>query len=282
VLSCALTVPLNALFGRRGTVLAASIISVVTMGGQAFTNTWWQLFIARLTLGLAIGPKSATTPIWAAECAPPAIRGALVMQWQLWTAFGNMLGYAADLAFFHVRDTPSGGTKGLNWRLMLASATLPALIVCMLVCACPESPRWYMSRGRHEDAYRAMVRLRHCRVQAARDVFYMYTLLEAEADMMHMGRNKLLDLVTVPRNRRALVASAIVMFMQQVGFNTSLHLAKHCQTGPLLIIPQSIPPRSLAALPSNQSYRLSAYKRCTLTAFGASGEAFFTRPGITK
>jgi hypothetical protein len=216
-----------------------------------------------LLLGLAIGPKSATTPIWAAECAPPAIRGALVMQWQLWTAFGNMLGYVADLAFFRVR-------KSLNWRLMLASAMLPAVVAFLLVWWCPESPRWYMSRGRHEDAYRAMVRLRHCRVQAARDVFYMNTLLEAEADMPHLGRGKLLDLFTVPRNRRALVASAVVMFMQQVGFSTSLYLAMLCQTGPFFIIQQTIT-LSLAALPSNQSYCLSAYKRCTLTAFGDVG-----------
>ena len=30
-----------------------------------------------------IGPKSATVPIYAAECSPPEIRGALVMQWQM-------------------------------------------------------------------------------------------------------------------------------------------------------------------------------------------------------
>jgi len=37
------------------------------------------MFISRFFLGLGIGPKSATTPIYAAECAPPKLRGALVM-----------------------------------------------------------------------------------------------------------------------------------------------------------------------------------------------------------
>jgi hypothetical protein len=41
------------------------------------------MFIARFALGLGIGPKSATVPIYAAECTPPQIRGALVMQWQV-------------------------------------------------------------------------------------------------------------------------------------------------------------------------------------------------------
>ena len=41
------------------------------------------MFIARFALGFGIGPKSATVPIYAAETAPPAIRGALVMCWQV-------------------------------------------------------------------------------------------------------------------------------------------------------------------------------------------------------
>jgi MFS family permease len=54
------------------------------------------MFIARFALGLGIGPKSATVPIYAAECTPPQIRGALVMQWQvritgaLFFLFGNV------------------------------------------------------------------------------------------------------------------------------------------------------------------------------------------------
>lgn len=39
--------------------------------------------------GLGIGPKSSTVPVYSAECAPAPIRGALVMMWQMWTAFGE-------------------------------------------------------------------------------------------------------------------------------------------------------------------------------------------------
>ena len=68
--------------------------------GQALCQTWQQLLICRLLLGLGIGPKSATIPIYAAESVPSEeIRGALVMSWQLWTAFGIMLGYAFEYAF---------------------------------------------------------------------------------------------------------------------------------------------------------------------------------------
>ena len=172
------------------------------------------MFIARFFLGLGIGPKSATVPIYAAETSPPAIRGALVMQWQMWTAFGIFFGYVADLAFYSVPDP--AGIVGLKWRLMMASAMLPALIVIAFVFLCPESPRWYMSKNRHYKAYQSMVRLRYEKVQAARDVYYMHTLLEAQKEIEANQGNPLLELVKIPRNRRAMIASEIVMFMQQV------------------------------------------------------------------
>lgn len=163
-------------------------------------------------LGFGIGPKSATVPMYAAETVPSAIRGALVMQWQMWTAFGIMVGYASDLIFYNVNSTV---IVGLNWRCMMASAMFPALVVCCFVFACPESPRWYMSQKQYYQAYQSICTLRHHKIQAARDLYYMHTLLEAEKNM-ELGQNKLLELITVPRNRRAMVASQIVMFMQQV------------------------------------------------------------------
>lgn len=37
-----------------------------------------------------------SVPIYAAENAPASIRGALVMSWQLWTAFGIFAGNAGE------------------------------------------------------------------------------------------------------------------------------------------------------------------------------------------
>jgi hypothetical protein len=128
-------------------------------------------------------------------------------------AFGIMLGYAADLAFYGV-DVP--GITGLNWRLMMGSACLPAIVVFTFVFLCPESPRWHMSNGHYAKAYQSMCKLRYNTVQAARDIFYMQTLLEAERETMVLGQSKVKEMITVPRNRRATLASEIVMFMQQV------------------------------------------------------------------
>ncbi|GAM84628.1 hypothetical protein ANO11243_026250 [Dothideomycetidae sp. 11243] len=211
-IGCWLSIPFNNLFGRRGTIFITCLFSTYACIWQAFTNTWWSMFIARFFLGFGIGPKSATVPIYAAECTPPEIRGALVMQWQMWTAFGIMVGYASDLAFFKVPDRPN--ITGLNWRLMMGSACLPAVIVVLFVFLVPESPRWYLQKGRHHSAYESLCRLRFAKIQAARDQFYMNKGLEAEQSIK-IGHSKIKEMITVPRNRRAMLASEIVMFMQQ-------------------------------------------------------------------
>lgn len=128
-----------------------------------------------------------------------------------WTAFGIMLGDLLDVAFYFVHDKHN--VTGLNWRLMLGSAGVPALIVCCQVLFAPESPLWLIGKGRYQDAFSELCRLRLSKVQAARDLYYIHVLLEAEAELKS-GRNRVLEMFTIPRNRNAALASYVVMFGQ--------------------------------------------------------------------
>ncbi|WAR62578.1 hypothetical protein PtB15_15B164 [Puccinia triticina] len=207
VFACWITDPANRILGRRGVIFWSCFIAGVASIWEAFTYSWQQLFAARLLLGLGIGPKSATAPIYTAECSPAPIRGALVMQWQMWTAFGIALGDIVSVIFMDI-------DPDVAWRLILGSTVVaPVLVCCMIYCA-PESPRWYMSKGRVADAYHAMRKLRFCELQASRDLFYIAKLLEIENQSLQ-GRNLLTDMWRVPRVRRAAQASGLVMFMQQ-------------------------------------------------------------------
>lgn len=245
VLGCWLTQPLNYMLGRRGTIFVTCLVSSLACVWQAFTNSWQHLFAARFVMGIAIGAKSATVPVFSAECVPSNIRGALVMMWQMWVAFGIMLGYIAGVIF---RDVLQGDTDqckkyrnpqdwkellkiqcSLNWRLMLASPMALPLIAAAYVFTLPESPRWLLSKARRSNGnklyYRralySLMRLRHSRLQAARDLFLMYYLLDRQFKIKKR-RNRFIELWAVGRNRRALVASLIVMFLQQIcGVNVS-------------------------------------------------------------
>lgn len=71
-----------------------------------------------------------------------------------------------------------------------------------------------MAKGKYEKAYRSMLRLRGDEILAARDLYYIFVLLEEEAAIVR-GRNLFWELFSVGRNRRAMIGSTIVMFGQQ-------------------------------------------------------------------
>lgn len=205
----------NRKLGRKWTIFWCCVISAITCIWQGLVNLkWYHLFIARFCLGLGIGVKLATVPAYAAETTPAVIRGSLVMLWQFFTAVGIMFGYVSSLAFYYVGDHGIAG--GLNWRLMLASASIPAFFVMAQIPFVPESPRWLMGKGRHQEAYDSLRLLRFTEIEAARDCFYQYVLLleESAYDGVPYWK-RLLEMFTIRRNRNGAIGAGIVMFMQQ-------------------------------------------------------------------
>lgn len=124
---------MNHWLGRRNVIFIAAIFSLCAPIGMAVTQNWQQLIGTRILLGIGMGLKEVTVPVFSAEVAPTMIRGGLVMSWQLWTAFGILLGTSANLA---VKDTGA-----ISWRLQLGSAFIPAVPLVIGIYFCPESPR---------------------------------------------------------------------------------------------------------------------------------------------
>ena len=157
-----------------------------------------------------MGAKASTVPIYAAENCPAAIRGGLVMSWQMWTAFGIFLGFCANLAVYQ--------TGAIAWRLQLGSAFIPAVPLVIGVYFCPESPRWYIKKGKYDKAFKSLSRLRNTPLQAARDLYYIHAQILEEAQII--GHNnyvtRFIELFTIPRVRRATLASFVVMLAQQM------------------------------------------------------------------
>ncbi|KAI0121580.1 major facilitator superfamily domain-containing protein [Hypoxylon sp. NC0597] len=179
-IGCWLSDPLNNLFGRRGTIFISAIFCLLTPIGGALTQNWQQFLISRILLGIGMGIKASTVPIFAAENSPASIRGALVMSWQLWTAFGIFLGCSANLAV--------GQVGRIAWR------------------------------RRYQDAMKSLLRLRNHPLQAARDLYAIHAQVEIEdAAIGHSSYAKrLIQLFTIPRVRRATLASFVVMIGQQM------------------------------------------------------------------
>ncbi|KAM0806076.1 major facilitator superfamily domain-containing protein [Usnea florida] len=243
IFSCCLTGLLNRYLGRKGTIMFCCLFSFASCLGQAFAQSWHQLFVCRLLLGFGIGPKSATIPIYAAESVPSEeIRGAIVMTWQLCTAFGIMLGYIFTYAFQNLHGH-------LNWRFMVGSPMIAPAILFFLMLALPESPRWHLLQAKrlencknpnrlhiiehYEKAFDALRRLRYTKLQAARDLYTIDIWLrmdEAQSspgmqeDQQSLGLRSRLEtrfpdtfiLFKDPRCLRAMMSGLIVLSLQQI------------------------------------------------------------------
>ncbi|KAF2719860.1 general substrate transporter [Polychaeton citri CBS 116435] len=209
-IGCWISDPCNYYFGRRGTIFISAVFCLITPIGGALTQTWEELFVTRLLMGIGMGLKGSSVPIFAAENSPARIRGALVMSWQMWTAFGIFLGFCANLAVYR--------TGTIAWRLQIGSAFLPAVPLTLGIFFCPESPRWYIKKNRYSKAYTSLLRLRHHPIQAARDLYYIHCQLQVEARLVGKTNyvTRFIQLFTVPRVRRATVASFTVMIAQQM------------------------------------------------------------------
>ncbi|RMJ18407.1 hypothetical protein BHE90_001271 [Fusarium euwallaceae] len=202
--------PLNHYFGRRGEIFITACCLVATPIGSGFAKSWQGLFAARFVMGIGIGAKNATVPIYSAEMAPARIRGALVMFWQLWVTVGIFLGFCANVILKDVGR--------IAWRLELGSAFIPAFILAAGIYFCPESPRWLMKHGRHAEAWKSMCKLRAHPIIGTRDYYYSYVIYQEELKEARGAGyfDRLWDCFAVPRIRRANYGASTVMLAQQM------------------------------------------------------------------
>lgn len=77
LVGCWLSDPLNNYFGRRGTIFLTALCLIASPIASGFSKSWQALFACRLVLGLGMGTKGSTVPVFAAENSPTVIRGAL-------------------------------------------------------------------------------------------------------------------------------------------------------------------------------------------------------------
>jgi len=75
-----------------------------------------------------------------------------------------------------------------------------------------------MKNNRYQDAFKSFCRLRNSDLQAARDLYYVHKQLVEELAMAQGSSylSRFLELFTIPRIRRATVASWTVMIAQQM------------------------------------------------------------------
>ena len=75
--------PINNKLGRLGAVFSGGLLCLISNLGSSISRSWQQLLIWRVLLGVGLGVNASTVSVFAAECAPPNIRGGLAVSWQV-------------------------------------------------------------------------------------------------------------------------------------------------------------------------------------------------------
>ncbi|CCH44332.1 putative membrane protein [Wickerhamomyces ciferrii] len=213
IIGCPLTVVLNNKYGRKWIILLSCFIGFSGSLWQAFANGTAALLIGRLYLGIGMGLNSATVPIYTAECSPAVSRGAILMLWQTFIAFGVCLGSVFNRAFVEINGS-------LSWRLMIGSSCVAPVICGALVLLPPESPRWLISQNRVKDSFESIIKLRSSKISGSKDFYILFESLKFENQLKIDDTTlfkQFVDLFKYKRNRFALWVSFLGIFGQQYG-----------------------------------------------------------------
>uniref|UniRef100_A0A2I3GTL3 Solute carrier family 2 member 6 n=1 Tax=Nomascus leucogenys TaxID=61853 RepID=A0A2I3GTL3_NOMLE len=137
---------LNDLLGRKLSIMFSAVPSAAGYALMAGAHGLWMLLLGRTLTGFAGGLTAACIPVYVSEIAPPGVRGALGATPQLMAVFGSLSLYALGLL--------------LPWRWLAVAGEAPVLVMILLLSFMPNSPRFLLSRGRDEEALRALAWLR--------------------------------------------------------------------------------------------------------------------------
>ena len=140
-------------FGRRTTIIAGCAVFMVGVVLQVAVANIPGLVVGRLIAGLGVGFVSAINILYMSEVAPRKVRGAIVSCYQFAITIGIMLASCVGYATHGRLDTGA-------FRIPIAIQFLWALILATGLFLLPESPRYYVKKGRLDLAIQALSRVR--------------------------------------------------------------------------------------------------------------------------
>lgn len=194
--------------GRRLTIIGTAIPYLVGWLLIANANHIYMVFAGRVLCGICVGIGSLAFPVYLGETLQPEVRGAFGL---MPTAFGNI----GILLSFLVGSY-------LNWsNLAFLGSALPVPFF-LLMLGTSETPRWYMTRGRSEDAKKALRKLRGKNTNIEEE-FHDLVVSQNAAD--RSGGPIITQLFASKYTRAVLISLALMLFQQLSGINAVVFYA---------------------------------------------------------
>ncbi|XP_041980931.1 synaptic vesicle glycoprotein 2B-like isoform X2 [Aricia agestis] len=139
--------------GRKRVLIAISVVNALAIVASSFTQNYELFMLFRFINGAALGGSGPVIWSYFAEFQPKKKRGAMLSFMAAFWTLGNL--FVAGLAWVII-PSGIGVTTGAfvynSWRIFLLVMSLPSFLVAALLFLLPESPKFLISTGRHDEA----------------------------------------------------------------------------------------------------------------------------------
>ena len=201
--------------GRIRTMLIAAVLFAVSAVGSGFPVTIWDFILWRILGGIGVGIASAVAPAYIAEVSPPHLRGRLGSLQQMAIVVGIFVALMSN--YLIVRSSGSASNPWLlgatAWRWMFWAEIPAALLYGFGALMIPESPRFLVARGRHDEANSILERILGSTAKT--------TLAEIQESLREGKPSRFHDLLAPVTGLLPIVwvGMALSIFQQFVGIN---------------------------------------------------------------
>jgi len=210
-------------FGRSRNLLLAALLLWLSAWGSSLAGTIWLLVFARWLGGLGVGISAMVCPLYISEISPAHLRGRLVTFFQFAITIGIMVALFNNFGLHEwARSRSATLSEGgfmkwflvdETWRAMFASELIPGLLFLTLATMLPESPRWLIKAGRHEQARHVLGRI------FATGAEQEYATIEETLAQEIANEKRFVDLLDRRYHKPLLIAMLLAAFAQFSGIN---------------------------------------------------------------
>ncbi|KAI6796700.1 putative glucose transporter rco-3 [Hortaea werneckii] len=141
------------IIGRKWTIIVGCLIYIVGVVLQVATNGLGLIVAGRLVAGLGVGFESAIVILYMSEICPKKVRGALVAGYQFCITIGLLLAACVN---YGVKEYQNSA----EYRVPIGLQFIFGLVLGVGLFFLPDSPRYYVKRGRVEKARKALSSVR--------------------------------------------------------------------------------------------------------------------------
>lgn len=195
-------------FGRKPSILAggAAFLAGAALGGLALKL--YMLILGRVLLGIGVGFANQAVPLYLSEMAPSKYRGAINNGFQLSIGIGalcaNLINYGTEKI-----------EGGWGWRISLAMAAVPALILTIGAIFLPDTPSSLIQRNDNKDKGRIMLQ----RIRGTQDVQLELDDLVKASSVSKTIKHPFRKIVQRRYRPQLVMAVSIPFFQQVTGIN---------------------------------------------------------------